>query len=194
MTKRQLRVYRIAAMGVFTALSIVLVYFIHLPIFPAVPFLEYDPADIPIIICAYLYGPQHGLILTVIVSVVQGLTVSAQSGWIGILMHILSTGALVIANSGLRVLLLKRKEKAGVLSRAGLVNVVSLVAGVVAMTATMGLCNLLFTPMFMGVTLDVVLTHMPFIIAFNVIKAAINSVIVLAVYKLMPQKLIERLS
>ena len=119
MTKRQLRVYRIAAMGVFTALSIVLVYFIHLPIFPAVPFLEYDPADIPIIICAYLYGPQHGLILTVIVSVVQGLTVSAQSGWIGILMHILSTGALVIANSGLRVLLLKRKEKAGVLSRAG---------------------------------------------------------------------------
>ncbi len=194
MTKRQLRVYRIAAMGVFTALSIVLVYFIHLPIFPAVPFLEYDPADIPIIICAYLFGPQHGLILTVIVSVVQGLTVSAQSGWIGILMHILSTGALVIANSGLRVLLLKRKEKAGVLSRAGLVNVVSLVAGVVAMTATMGLWNLLFTPMFMGVTLDVVLTHMPFIIAFNVIKAAINSVIVLAVYKLMPQKLIERLS
>jgi len=194
MTKRQLRVYRIAAMGVFTALSIVLVYFIHLPIFPAVPFLEYDPADIPIIICAYLYGPQHGLILTVIVSVVQGLTVSAQSGWIGILMHILSTGALVIANSGLRVLLLKRKEKAGVLSRAGLVNVVSLVAGVVAMTATMGLWNLLFTPMFMGVTLDVVLPLMPFIISFNVIKAAINSVIALAVYKLMPQKLIERLS
>ncbi len=194
MTKRQLRVYRIAAMGVFTALSIVLVYFIHLPIFPAVPFLEYDPADIPIIICAYLYGPQHGLILTVIVSVVQGLTVSAQSGWIGILMHILSTGALVIANSGLRVLLLKCKEKAGVLSRAGLVNVVSLVAGVVAMTATMGLWNLLFTPMFMGVTLDVVLPLMPFIIAFNVIKAAINSVIALAVYKLMPQKLIERLS
>ena len=194
MTKRQLRVYRIAAMGVFTALSIVLVYFIHLPIFPAVPFLEYDPADIPIIICAYLYEPQHGLILTVIVSVVQGLTVSAQSGWIGILMHILSTGALVIANSGLRVLLLKRKEKAGVLSRAGLVNVVSLVAGVVAMTATMGLWNLLFTPMFMGVTLDVVLPLMPFIIAFNVIKAAINSVIALAVYKLMPQKLIERLS
>ena len=109
-------------------------------------------------------------------------------------MHILSTGALVIANSGLRVLLLKRKEKAGVLSRAGLVNVVSLVAGVVAMTATMGLWNLLFTPMFMGVTLDVVLPLMPFIIAFNVIKAAINSVIALAVYKLMPQKLIERLS
>ena len=33
-------------MGVLAAISIVLVYLIRFPIFPAAPFLEYDPADI----------------------------------------------------------------------------------------------------------------------------------------------------
>ena len=41
---------RLAKMGLLVAISIVLVYFIHFPIFPAVAFLEYDPADISIII------------------------------------------------------------------------------------------------------------------------------------------------
>ena len=40
---------RLAKMGMLVAIAIVLVYFIHFPIFPAVAFLEYDPADIPIL-------------------------------------------------------------------------------------------------------------------------------------------------
>ncbi|HHW24162.1 MAG TPA: ECF transporter S component [Bacillota bacterium] len=194
MTKTRLRVYRIAAMGIFAALSIVLVYFIHFPIFPAVPFLEYDPADVPIIICAYLFGPLHGLVLTVVVSVVQGLTVSAQSGWIGILMHILATGALVLAGSGLRLLLHTRKQKTGAGLNAGVIDIISAFSGTVAMTVTMALWNMLFTPIFMGVTLDVVMPLMPFIVAFNLIKAALNSAVALVIYKLLPKRLLERLS
>lgn len=194
MTKTRLRVYRIAAMGIFAALSIVLVYFIHFPIFPAVPFLEYDPADVPIIICAYLFGPLHGLVLTVVVSVVQGLTVSAQSGWIGILMHILATGALVLAGSGLRLLLHTRKQKTGAGLNAGVIDIISAFSGTVAMTVTMALWNMLFTSIFMGVTLDVVMPLMPFIVAFNLIKAALNSAVALVIYKLLPKRLLERLS
>lgn len=194
MTKTRLRVYRIAAMGIFAALSIVLVYFIHFPIFPAVPFLEYDPADVPIIICAYLFGPLHGLVLTVVVSVVQGLTVSAQSGWIGILMHILATGALVLAGSGLRLLLHTRKQKTGAGLNAGVIDIISAFSGTVAMTVTMALWNMLFTPIFMGATLDVVMPLMPFIVAFNLIKAALNSAVALVIYKLLPKRLLERLS
>lgn len=194
MTKTRLRVYRIAAMGIFAALSIRLVYFIHFPIFPAVPFLEYDPADVPIIICAYLFGPLHGLVLTVVVSVVQGLTVSAQSGWIGILMHILATGALVLAGSGLRLLLHTRKQKTGAGLNAGVIDIISAFSGTVAMTVTMALWNMLFTPIFMSVTLDVVMPLMPFIVAFNLIKAALNSAVALVIYKLLPKRLLERLS
>ena len=66
-------------MGMMAAISIILVYLIHFPIFPAASFLEYDPADIPIFICTFLYGPLSGFILTVIVSFIQGFTVSAHS-------------------------------------------------------------------------------------------------------------------
>ena len=37
---------KLAKMGMLVAISIVLVYFIHIPMFTA--FYEYDPADIPI--------------------------------------------------------------------------------------------------------------------------------------------------
>ena len=37
-------------MGMMAAISIILVYLIHFPIFPAASFLEYDPADVPILI------------------------------------------------------------------------------------------------------------------------------------------------
>lgn len=196
MSKRHQKIYKIAAMGIFAALSIILVYFIHLPIFPAVSFLEYDPADIPIIICSYIYGTGYGLLLTVIVSVVQGMTVSAGSGWIGILMHIFATGSLVLVGSGLRSIILSRRKKADTLQnaeRTGFIDAVSVIAGVAAMTVSMALWNLLFTPIFMGVTLDVVLPLMPFIVLFNIVKASINSVIALAVYRLIPHRVYDKI-
>ncbi|NCA78552.1 MAG: ECF transporter S component, partial [Alphaproteobacteria bacterium] len=88
----QKRTIRLAKMGMLVAISVVLVYFIHFPIFPAVPFLEYDPADISILIGTFAFGPLAGLGLTVVTSVVQGLTVSAHSGAYGIIMHIIATG------------------------------------------------------------------------------------------------------
>ena len=44
------KVRKLVTMAMLAALSIVLVYVIHFPIFPAASFLEYDPADIPILI------------------------------------------------------------------------------------------------------------------------------------------------
>ena len=73
------RTAKLVKMGAMVAISVVLVYLIHFPIFPAVAFLEYDPADIPILIGTFAFGPVVGLILTVVTSVVQGLTVSASN-------------------------------------------------------------------------------------------------------------------
>lgn len=50
------RTVRITFSAVLAAVSIVLVSFIHFPIFPAVPFLEYDPADISILMGSFLLG------------------------------------------------------------------------------------------------------------------------------------------
>ena len=165
----------IAKLGILCAISIVLVYFIRFPIFPAVSFLEYDPADISILIGTFTFGPIAGLVLTVIVSLIQGVTVSAGSGLYGIIMHIIATGTLSLV-SGL--IYKKKKTK----SRAA----IALGAGTLAMTLVMFFANLIVTPIFMaqfGVTREVVLTLMPLILGFNLIKAGINSVLTFFLYK-----------
>ncbi|HAB00735.1 MAG TPA: ECF transporter S component, partial [Ruminococcaceae bacterium] len=86
------KIRRMAKLSMLCALSVILVYFVHFPLFPAVAFLEYDPADISVLIGTFAFGPWAGIALTLAVSLVQGLTVSAQSGWYGIIMHVISTG------------------------------------------------------------------------------------------------------
>ena len=96
MKNKNMNTKKLTTLGVLAACSIVLVAFIHFPIFPAVSFLEYDPADIPILIGTFLFGPVWGVVLTVLVSAIQGMTVSAQSGVYGIVMHIIATSAFTL--------------------------------------------------------------------------------------------------
>jgi len=163
---------KLAKMGMLVAISIVLVYLIHFPIFPAVAFLEYDPADIPILMGTFAFGPAAGVLLTVVTSVIQGVTVSAQSGVYGILMHIIATSVLVLVAG-----LIYKKIK----TRAG--AVIALICGVIAMTVVMIGANLIITPLFMGVPRPVVWDLMPFIAGFNAMKAGINAVITFILYK-----------
>ena len=149
-----------------------LVYFIHFPIFPAVAFLEYDPADISILIGTFAFGPLAGILLTVVTSVIQGVTVSAASGLYGIIMHVISTSVLVLV-SGLIYKYNKTRKGA----------VIALLCGVAAMTLVMIGANMIITPLFMGVPRNIVWSLMPFIAGFNAIKAGINSVVTFLLYK-----------
>jgi riboflavin transporter FmnP len=172
MSNRSEKITKLAKMGMLAAISVVLVYFIHFPIFPAVPFLEYDPADIPIFIGTFAFGPMAGLALTVIVSVVQGVTVSAHSGLYGILMHIIATGSFVVVAGNVYKKNKTRKSA-----------VISLICGTVTMVVVMFFANLVITPLFMGAPRDVIMTLMPFILAFNLVKAGVNSIITFILYK-----------
>ena len=156
---------KLTTLAMLAALSVILVALVHIP-FPPAPFLEYDPADVPIFIGTFLYGPAAGLGLTLVVSVIQGTTVSAGSGIIGIVMHLLSTGSLY------------RKYH----NRLG--AAVALVVGVLSMTLVMVGCNLVFTPIFMGQPVEEVIGMlMPVIIPFNLLKAGINGLVTYLVYK-----------
>ena len=163
---------RLAKMGMLVAIAIVLVYFIHFPIFPAVAFLEYDPADIPILMGTFAFGPVAGILLTVVTAVIQGVTVSAASGLYGIIMHIISTSTLVIVAG---VIYQKHKTRKTAL--------IGLVCGVLAMTIVMIGANMIITPLFMGVPRNVVWQLMPFIAGFNAIKAGINGIVTFLLYK-----------
>ena len=155
-----------------TAVSIVLVTTIHLPLIPAAPFLEYDPADIPVMIGAMMLGPVPGLIILLAVCIIQALTVSASSGIIGFFMHFIASSVLVLVAAGIY----SRKKT--------IINlIIGLVAGSVAMTVVMIPLNLIFTGIFMGAgTQAVVQMLIPAIIPFNLLKAGINSAITFAVF------------
>ncbi|MGN0710653.1 MAG: ECF transporter S component [Anaerovoracaceae bacterium] len=168
----QNKTVRLAKMGMLVAISIVLVSLVHFPIFPAVPFLEYDPADIPIIIGTFAFGPMAGLMITVITAILQGVTVSAASGIYGIIMHIIATGAFVIVAGNLYKGNKTKKEA-----------VIALIAGILTMTVVMIGANMVVTPAFLGMPLEAVVQLLPFIAAFNFVKAGINSVITFLLYK-----------
>ena len=163
---------KLAKMAMLVAVSIVLVALIHLPILPMVPFLEYDPADIPILLGSFAFGPGAGIILTLVTAILQGVTVSAQSGAYGIIMHIIATSALVLV-SGLIYSREKTKKNA----------IIGLVCGTLAMVLIMIPANMLITTRFMGLTLEALMPFMPWIILFNFIKAGVNSVVTFLVYK-----------
>lgn len=164
---------KLTVMGMLAAISIVLVMVVHFPLFPAAPFLEYDPADIPIFLGTFAFGPLAGLILTFVVSLIQGLTVSAQSGVYGIIMHVAATGAFVLLAGNIY----KYHKSRG---RA----VVALLCGVLVMAAVMAAANLVITPLFMGTPVSAVKAMLlSVIIPFNLIKAGINALITFLVYK-----------
>lgn len=164
---------RMAKMAMLVAISIVLVLIIHFPLFPAAAYLEYDPADIPIFIGTFAFGPTAGVVLTVLVSVIQGTTVSAGGQIWGIIMHIMATGSFAIVAGNIYKHKKDRKRA-----------IAALVAGVVVMTAVMCLANLLITPIYSGMPRDAVAAMIPpIILPFNLIKSGVNALVTFLLYK-----------
>mgnify|MGYP003377469453 CR=1 FL=1 len=163
---------KLAKMAMLVAISIVLVMIVHFPLFPAVAFLEYDPADVPILIGTFAFGPVAGIILTAVTSLIQGFTVSVQSGAYGIIMHIIATTVLVTVAG---VIYRKHKTKK--------TAVIGLIAGTLAMAVVMFFANMVITPKFTGMPLEAIMKLMPFILLFNIAKAGINSAVTFILYK-----------
>lgn len=168
---------RLVKLALLAAISLVLALWVpKFPVIPTVPFLEYDFADVPILIGTFMYGPVSGLVITAIVSLLQAAFASS-TGFIGAAMHFFATGAMVLVAGSIY-------KKIHTLKGA----VVSLILGAVTMTAVMIPLNCLLTPLFLGnmpysEAQKVVWGLMPSIIAFNAIKAFGNSAITFALYK-----------
>ncbi len=171
---------KLAVMALLVAISVLLIYLCHFPIIPALSFLEYDPADIPILIGALAYGPAAGIMLTVVASTIQGITVSAGSGVYGIIMHIIATSTLVLLSSSIYRI---RHSRGGA--------VLGLIVGTIAMSMVMMPANYFITPFFMGMPAQAVVPMLPAIFAFNIIKAGTNSVLTFLVYKTVSRHLVH---
>ena len=161
----------ITKLAMMTAISIVLLLVVRIP-FPPAPFLVYDPADVPIYITAFAFGPVAGILVTFIVSFIQAFMLGGD-GVYGFIMHFVATG-LVSVIIGIMYNRSKSKKTA----------ITALVIGVLAMTAIMCVLNLVVTSAFMGVDTKAVLAMIPtVIIPFNILKAGVNSILTFLLYK-----------
>lgn len=159
-------------MSMLAAVAVVLVMLIHFPIIPTVSFIEYDMADVPVLIGALLYGPIPGLCILLIVSLVQAFALGGN-GWVGLVMHFVASGAMVVIASAVY----RRRPSLPRLA-------VGLALGALAMTLVMIPMNLIFTVHFFGVPHDVVVALLvPGIIPMNLIKSTANCILAGLLFK-----------
>lgn len=158
-------------LAMMTAVSIVLLALVRIP-FPPAPFLVYDPADMPIYISAFAYGPLPGLAVTLIVCLLQAFALGGD-GLYGFLMHFVATGLVAVV---IGLMYSKQKTKKNAIR--------ALIVGVILTIIVMSGMNLLITPFYMGVDVGAVLAMLPtIIIPFNALKAGINALLTFILYK-----------
>lgn len=139
---------------------------------PVMLFLKYDPKDVIITIGGFLFGPLTAFLVSIVVSLVEMVSVS-DTGIIGCIMNILSTCAFACTAA----YIYKKKHT---LSGA----VIGLAAGCVLMTIVMLLWNYLFTPIYLGYPREAVAEMLlPVFLPFNLLKGGLNMAITLLIYK-----------
>jgi riboflavin transporter FmnP len=167
------RVVTMVRIGLLAALSVLLAGLVQFPIIPAYNFLKYDPADVFLLIGGFTFGPAWGIGLVAVTAMLQELIFGGNGGPIGVLMHFLASGTLVLVSS-----FLYRRDK----TRAHAIW--ALLFGALSMVIVTVPLNLLLTPIYMGVSRQEVLgIILPAILPFNAIKAFGNALLTFILYK-----------
>ena len=160
---------KLVILAMFAAIAYIIVALIRIPV---VLFLSYEPKDVVITIASFLFGPVSGLVVSLVVSLVEMVTIST-TGPIGALMNFLSTcGFACVAGAIYKKIHTQRGALLGLL------------AGSVSMIAIMLLWNWMITPLYMGVPRSAIEAMLlPTFLPFNALKAGLNSAITLFLYK-----------
>ena len=161
----------IATLGMLCAIAFVAKLVSN--VFPMVSgFLSFDLKDVVIVIAGFIFGPLPALAITVIVSLVEMVTIST-TGIIGFVMNVIQSTAFACTASAFYQ---KNRSMRGA--------VTGLVAGVLTMTAVMILWNWLITPLYMGVPREIVVKMLiPTFLPFNLVKGGINATLAMLLYK-----------
>ncbi|NEG95623.1 ECF transporter S component [Bifidobacterium sp. SMB2] len=158
---------RIAVYALFVALTMV-TSFIELPIFPAAPWLKYDPSGIVCLIAGFAFGPSAAAIVSVL-----GFAPHLFGDPWGTLMAVGVALALSVPAS-----LVYRRWR----SRKGAVAGI-LLGAVLALAVAIG-GNLVITPIYAHMTVaQVAAMIVPILLPFNLLKFAIHGVVTFLVYK-----------
>ena len=163
---------KLTMLAMLAAISYLMVALIHIPIFPAAPFLTYEPKDVVIVIGGFLFGPAASALLAVVVATIELVTFSATGFW-GWMMNILST----VSFACVAAFFYKKKHTV-----KG--AVMGLICGVFSVSLVMVLWNYFVTPIYMGYPREAVAAMLlPVFLPFNLIKGTLNLAWTLLIYK-----------
>ncbi len=162
-------VYRMVVMAIFVALAYATMFVFRFN----VTFLTFDLKDVFLAIGALLFGPIAAVAMSLLVAVLEFITVG-DTGFYGFIMNFASSA---VFTSVCALVYKYRKKFSGA--------VIGLVAGVISMTAVMMVLNLIVTPLYMTNTTagDVAKMIPTLLLPFNLTKAIFNAALVLLLYK-----------
>ena len=165
---------KVVIVGLLIALAYVSLYYIRIPIIPSASFLRLDVKDVFIAMVGLFFGPIYAFASAICISLLQMISVS-EYGVIGLAMNILSVSSFVIPVA----IIYKNKQ-----NNFGLAS--GLFFSCITMIVTMLLWNYLISPLYMGVTREVIKRMLiPVFLPFNAIKSAVNALVVYILFTYM---------
>ena len=168
-TKSRMDTKKLTVLAVMTAMAYISMVLFKIPV---VAFLKYEPKDVIITIGGFMFGPLASVLMSLVVSLIEMVTVS-DTGPIGALMNFIGTCSFACMAS----LIYKKWH-----SIKG--AVAGLAVGTVAMVIIMLAWNYLVTPIYMGYPREAVAAMLPTVfLPFNLLKGVLNSAITMLVYK-----------
>ncbi|MBQ4599154.1 MAG: ECF transporter S component [Clostridia bacterium] len=168
MTNSNDKIRKIIAMALFTAVAYIF------GILPSIKvnFLSLDIKDAFIAIGALYLGPTTGVVVSAVVSVMETIF-GSTTGFYGLIMNFLGSAAFAAVAS---LIYTNKKSLANA--------IISLAFATISMTLIMLVANLIFTPYYMGVEIQMVKDLLiPLFLPFNLVKGILNSALVMMFYK-----------
>jgi riboflavin transporter FmnP len=160
---------KLALTAVFVALAYISLFITPFP--KIAGFLTLDLKDAVITLGAMFLGPISAILISLLVSFIEMITISGTGFW-GFLMNFL--GSAVFAAVASLIYKYKRTLIGGIAGLGG---------GAVAMVVVMIFSNLFITPIYLGQPRSAVIDLMPVLLSFNSMKAVLNAATVLFLYK-----------
>ena len=189
------RTLKLAKMALMVAVAIIC-SFVRFPILPTAPFLQFELSDIPLLIAGFAFGPLAGMVI-VVITIVISIFLPIPGAFVpyGPIMHFIAVGTAVFISSVIYQKMKKTEERSMTCNiknicevqtkfMPGFSGLFSLIISGLCMTAIMIPANILITPHFMGVPVEVVYGMiLPAFLPFNLLKMVINTVVVFILYK-----------
>lgn len=158
---------RIAVYALFVALAMV-ASFLEIPLFPAAPWLKYDPSGIVCLVAGFAFGPSAAAIVSVL-----GFAPHLFADPWGSLMAVLVALALSVPAA-----LIYRRHR----TRAGAMAGIALGVALALIAALAG--NLVVTPLYAAMSVEqVAALVLPVLLPFNLLKFAVHAIVTFLIYK-----------